>query len=174
MYQTSQIDRAATLAVALALAASARLAAQERHPDAQKRAEAAEAEHTIPGTRVPAVVRDAFRHAYPTAHATKYSTEVENGKTVYEVESRDGDVHRDLLISAEGTILEVETQVALADLPPPVRTAATANGAHVTRAEQVVAGHDTTYEFKIQGRRGELKLLPNGRPAPAEPAERRP
>jgi uncharacterized membrane protein YkoI len=168
MYQTSQVDKAATLAVALALAASARLAAQERTADAQKRPAAAEAEHVIPSAQVPAVVREAFRRAYPTAHAMKYSTERENGKTVYEVESRDGEVRRDLLVSAEGTILEVETQVTLDELPEAVRAAATANGAHVTLAERVVAGRDTTYEFKIQGRRGELKLRPDGRQVPAE------
>jgi hypothetical protein len=168
MYQTSQIDRAATLAVALALAASARLAAQERHSDAQKHPEAAEQEHVIPSAQVPAVVREAFRRAYPTAHATKYSTEVENGKTLYEVASRDGDVIRTLEFAADGTMLEVETQIAVADLPPAVRTAAEANGAHIVRAERVVAGHDTTYEFKIQGRRGELKLRPDGRTVPPE------
>lgn len=168
MYQTSQIERAATLAVALALAASARLAAQERTADAQKRPASADQEHTLRSSEVPAAVREAFRHAYPTAHATKYSSEVENGKTLYEVASRDGDVRRTLELAADGTILEVETQVAPADLPPAVRTAAEANGAHIVLAERVVAGHDTTYEFKIQGRRGELKLRPDGRPVPPE------
>jgi hypothetical protein len=168
MYQTSQVERAATLAVALAVAASARLAAQERTADAQKRPATAEQEHQIPSASVPAAVREAFRRAYPTAHATKYSTEVENGKTLYEVVSRDGDVHRTLEVAADGTILEVETQVAPADLPPAVRAAAEANGAHIVLAERVVAGRDTTYEIKIQGRRGELKLRPDGRQVPAE------
>ncbi len=138
----------------------------------QKRPAAAQhperdAEHTIPAAQVPAAVRESFARAYPHATVLKYSTEREKGKTIYEVESREGSTRRDLDIGTDGTILETETQLPAAQLPAPVRTAAEANGAHIQVAELVVAGHDTTYEIKIQGRRGELKLRPDGRPAPS-------
>lgn len=139
----------------LALAAGARPAS----------AQAADSERTIPAARVPQAVRNAFRRAFPNAIVRRYSTEVENGKTIYEVESREGGMRRDLDISAEGQILEVETPVSAAQLPAAVRTAAERGGAHIQAAELVVAGHDTTYELRIQGRRGELKLRPNGQPA---------
>ncbi len=138
----------------------------QKHPATAQYPEG-DAEHTIPAAQVPAAVREAFTRAYPHATVLKYSTERENGKTIYEVESRDGATRRDLDIGPDGTILETETQVTAAQLPAPVRTAAEANGAHIQVAELVVAGHDTTYEIKIQGRRGELKLRPDGRPAPS-------
>ena len=169
--------RIATVALTVLLGAAGSLAAQasagaQKRPatTGQHKAEAAEEqEHTVPAARVPAPVREAFARAYPHARANKYSTEVENGRTVYEVESTEGATKRDLLIGIDGTILETETQVTAAQLPAAVRTAAQANGAHIQLAELVVAGRDTTYEMKIRGRRGELKLLPNGQPVPAAP-----
>jgi hypothetical protein len=119
-------------------------------------------EHTVPASRVPAAVREAFRRAWPHATVLKYSAEVEHGKTIYEVESRDGTTRRDLDIGADGTILETETRVAAAALPAAVRTAAEANGAHIQVAELVVAGADTSYEISIRGRRGELRFLKDG------------
>lgn len=124
-------------------------------------------ETTLTAAQVPAAVRDGFRRAYPNATARKYSSERENGRTVYEIESVEGTTHRDLLLSADGTILETETLLTLAQLPAPVRAAAEAGGRHIQRAELTVAGQDTTYEIVIQGRRGELKFLGDGRPAPA-------
>lgn len=125
-------------------------------------------EHAVPSSRVPAAVRESFRRAYPHATVLKYSTEVEHGKTIYEVESRDGTTRRDLNIGADGTILETETQVAATALPTAVRTAAEANGAHIQLAELVVIGADTSYEIKIRGRRGELRLHKDGTPMPPE------
>jgi hypothetical protein len=175
MYQTSKGERAATLAVALALAAATQLAAQERAADAQKRPATADHENSLTASQVPVAVRAAFRHAYPHATVLKYSSEVENGKTIYEISSRDGTTLRDLDIGADGTIIETETQIPAAQLPAAVRTAAEAGGAHIQLAERVVAGNETTYELKIRGRRGELTFYPDGRPVPAPaPAPARP
>lgn len=138
-----------TLGIAIALTSAAQ--AQER---------------TVTAAQVPAAVRDAFRRAYPNATARKYASERENGRTVYEIESLEGTTHRDLLISADGTILETETLLTAAELPAPVRTAAEANGRRIQRAEITVAGRDTTYEIVLRGRSGELKFLGNGQPAP--------
>ncbi len=174
--KTTLMNRtAAALALAFALAGAAMLAAQEtkapadshKRPAAAQRAEADE-EHTVPEARVPAAVRNAFHRAYPSATVLKYSTEVEHGKTIYEVESRDGTTHRDLNIAVDGTILETETQVRPAALPAPVRSAAEANGAHIHLAEMVVVGADTSYEIQIQGRRGALRLHKDGTPMPPE------
>jgi len=136
------------------LAAASPLAAQER---------------SLRGSQVPAAVRDAFKRAFPAARAVGYSTEQRDGKPVYEVESRDGATHRDLTYAADGTLLESETAVPEAQLPPAVRAAATANGARIQLAEIVVIGADTAYEMKIRGRRGELKLRRDGTPVPEHP-----
>jgi hypothetical protein len=139
------------IAAACAVLAASPLAAQER---------------TVAASRVPAVVREAFRRAWPAATVVKYSTEMENGRMIYEVESREGAVHRDLNIAADGTILETETQLTPAQLPAAVRAAAEINGARINVAEMVVVGRDTTYEVTIRGRRGEVKLTKEGRPIP--------
>ena len=140
----------------------------KQEPAGSQKRESEEAEeHTLAESRVPAPAREAFHRAYPHATARKWTSEVENGRTIYEVESVDGTVRRDINIGADGTILETETQVAPAQLPAPVRSAAEANGAHIDLAEVVVVGRDTTYEMRIRGRQVELKLLPNGHPVPA-------
>jgi len=155
-------------ATALMLCAAAvSLSAQQQPATGSQKREAEESEeHAIQEAQVPAAVRNAFRHAWPTARATKYTSEHENGRTVYEIESVDGTVHRDLLLAADGAILETETQVAPAQLPAPVRTAAEAHGAHINVAELVVTGRDTTYEISIRGKSHKLHLRPDGRPAP--------
>ncbi|MFI5206992.1 MAG: PepSY-like domain-containing protein [Candidatus Binatia bacterium] len=160
--------RIAAATLTFALAAIGTLAAQSTTPDAQKHpTPAADRERTIPAAQVPAPVREAFRRAYPSATVLRYITERENGQRLYEVVSREGTTRRDLDISPEGRILETETQQTPAQLPAAVRTAAEANGAHIQIAELVVAGRDTTYEIKIRGRKGELKLTADGRSVPA-------
>ena len=171
-------DRITTATLTIALAAAGTLAAQggaardtHKRPAAaaQRGAEAGEQEHTVPAARVPAPVRDAFKRAFPTATVLKVSTEVENGRTIYEVESREGATHRDLTYAADGTLVESETEVPVAQLPAAVRAAAETGGARIRLAEIVVIGQDTIYEMKIRGRNGELKLRRDGTAEPERP-----
>ena len=168
--------RITAVTLSIALTAAGTLAAQagaapdtHKRPAAAQRAEAGEQEHTIPAARVPAPVRDAFKRAYPTARVLKYGTEVENGRTIYEVESREGTTHRDLTYAADGTLVESETEVPVAQLPAAVRAAAETGGARIRLAEIVVIGHDTIYEMKIRGRNGALKLHRDGTAVPERP-----
>jgi len=164
---TSAIRLHAAAALILCAAAGTLAARQQPATGSQKREADEPAEHALREAQVPAAVRDAFHRAYPTARATKYTSEHENGRTIYEVESVDGTVHRDVNFAADGTILETETQVTPAQLPAPVRAAAEANGARINKAEVVVVGRDTTYEITIMGRQGELKVTKDGHPVPA-------
>jgi uncharacterized membrane protein YkoI len=172
MRTTMMHGRATALALALSLAGAVALTAQETKAPADSHkqpAQGAEAgERTLTAAQVPAAVREAFRRAYPHATGLKYSSEQENGRTLYEVQGRDGTTRRTVEFSADGTILETETEVASSALPPAVRAAAEANGAHIRVAEIVVAGHDTTWEISIQGRRGELVLRRDGTQVPPE------
>ena len=52
-----------------------------------------------------------------------YSTEVENGKREYELESMINGHSRDVTIAPDGTVLEVEQQVEIGELPASVRGA---------------------------------------------------
>jgi uncharacterized membrane protein YkoI len=141
--------------------------------DASKRPvahEEADNEHAIPAAQVPQAVRNAVQHAYPGATVSKWTTEVERGRTSYEAETVTGTSHVDIALDAAGTIMETETRIAPSALPAAVRAAATAGNAQIDRAEMSVsqAGRDTTYEMTIHGRRGELRLRPNGQPAARE------
>src|SRR6185369_15583574 len=90
-------------------AAQARPEAQERPPMAatpaarrdapgQARREAGEEnEHTLTAAQVPAPVRAAITREWPNAQVSKWSSEVEDGKTMYEAETVDGATHRDVM-----------------------------------------------------------------------------
>ena len=150
-------------------AATRPAAAAQARSERGERAESGDQERGIVAARVPAAVREGVHRTYPNAIVTKWAAEVENGRTVYEAETRDGTTRRDMLVGTDGTILETETQVASDQLPAAVRAAAEANRARIRLAERVVVGHDTTYEIQVQGRRGALALLPTGQPVPAAP-----
>ena len=164
--QAAQQKQPPTPTPARAPTAHATTAPPAAHPATASAHEAEENEHTVPANTVPAAVKEGLHRRFPNVTVTKWSSELENGRTVYEAETREGTTHRDVLIGPGGDILEIETAVPLAQLPAAVRSAATANGQHVEVSEMVVSGPDTTYEFKIHGRHDELRLRPNGTPAP--------
>ena len=72
---------------------------------------------------LPAAVTAAFQRAYPNAKIKGSSKEVENGKTLYEVESVDGRINRDLLYNEDGTCAEIEETVPVKALPSEVADA---------------------------------------------------
>ena len=126
-------------------------------------------ETKVAASAVPQVVRNAVKKEWPNASVSAWSREVEKGRTKYEAETSDGGVKRDVLLGADGSILEVETTLTVAQLPAAVRKAATAGGHQIDGAEMVVAGQEMFYELKIRGRASELKLLPNGQPVQPRP-----
>jgi hypothetical protein len=78
-------------------------------------------EGTVDLTILPPAVLKAFRAAYPKAVIKGASTETENGVTLYEIESVDGKINRDLLYTAEGKVVEIEELIAAENLPAPVK-----------------------------------------------------
>src|SRR5262245_41350907 len=72
---------------------------------------------------LPVAVRAAFERSYPHAKVQGASQEVEKGKKLYEIESVDGTVRRDLLYMADGSIIEIEEDLAVSDLPDAVKAA---------------------------------------------------
>ena len=126
------------------------------------------------GTKVqlPAAVASAFKKAYPTAVIDASAKEEENGKTVYEIESVDKGMNRDLLYAADGTVLECEEQVKEADIPAPVMAALKKlyPKATITKAERTTKGKLLQYDLALAGAPvAELSLLPDGKPVPETP-----
>ncbi|WZO98073.1 PepSY-like domain-containing protein [Isosphaeraceae bacterium EP7] len=89
---------------------------------------------------VPRAVMDSLKKAFPKAEIVEAEKETEDGKVSYEVELKDGEKSVEVALKADGTILEVETEVAAKDLPKAVTAALLAKypGSTIEKAEQVV------------------------------------
>ena len=81
------------------------------------------------------------------------SSEKENGKTVYELETLVNGRTRDLMIDAAGKVYVVEEQLDVDKAPPAVKAALEAKGKIVT-LESVVENGKTRYEGQVQTKAG--------------------
>ena len=100
---------------------------------------------------VPPPVLTAFEKAYPHAKIRGTSTEVEKGKTYFEIESMDGTQARDILYLADGTVAEIEEAVAVGALPGAVKTAIDREfpKAKIAKAEKTTRGTEVSYEVHV-------------------------
>lgn len=121
----------------------------------------AQGEKKLPPKKLPVAVKAAFQKAYPAAKIKGASTEVENGKIVYEVESVDGKLSRDLLFSEDGTVIEIEESVPLKALPDDVsKTLKSETGkGKVQKAEKLTKGGTIQYEFVIRSGRDRREVI---------------
>ena len=70
---------------------------------------------------LPAAVRKTVDQESQGATIRGYSSEIDDGQLVYEVEMRVHGHGRDVLIGADGSVLEIEVEVALDSLPAAVK-----------------------------------------------------
>jgi uncharacterized membrane protein YkoI len=136
----------------------------------------AQSEKKLSSTQLPPAVQAAFHKAYPAAKIKGASSEVENGKTLYEVESVDGSVNRDLLYSADGSVVEIEETIALNALPNEVSNAlkTAAGKGKVQKAEKLTKAGTIQYEFVISTgkHKREVVIDPSGKIVRASKADR--
>ena len=92
------------------------------------------------------------------------ATEVEGGKTMYEVETTVGGLRRDLLVDAAGRIVETEEETSINAVPAAVKTALEARG-KVTKVETVTKGKTVTYEAVVEknGKKTEVAVTAEGK-----------
>jgi uncharacterized membrane protein YkoI len=85
------------------------------------------------------------------------ATEVEGGKTMYEVETTVGGRTKDLLLDKSGAVVETEEETALGAVPAPVKAALEARG-KVGKVETVTKGGTVTYEAVVEknGKKSEV------------------
>ena len=102
-------------------------------------------------SKLPAAVQKTVQDETKNATDVKVSKETEGGKTLYEVESKVKGKGRDLMVSAQGAVLSIEEEMALADIPGPARTAIEklAMGGAIGKVEAVTKGSVVTYEAVI-------------------------
>ena len=96
------------------------------------------------------------------------ATEVEGGKTMYEVETTVGGHTKDLLLNAAGVIVETEEETAIDAVPAAVRTALEARG-KVTKVETVTKGKTVTYEAVVEKNRRKSEVAVDAAGKPIKP-----
>ena len=162
---------AVILSVAIPAFAQAQAATQAK-PAAKPAAQAAPAQKVDdPAAKLPTPIVDAFKKAYPNAVIKNAAKETEGGKTVWEVESTDNGLARDLVYNPDGTVVDIEEEVPVASLPPAVTAALKAKfpKAAITKAEKLFKGKVMTYEMTITGAGGvkAAEFTPEGKFVPA-------
>jgi len=123
-----------------------------------------------PAAKLPAPILTAFRTSYPNATIKGAAKETEGGKTVWEVESIDKGLARDLIYNPDGTVVEFEEQVDPASLPVAVSAALKAKypAASITKAEKLMKGTTITYEMALKGAAVKaIEITPDGKIVPA-------
>jgi hypothetical protein len=62
---------------------------------------------------IPEIILKAFQSEYPEAKITGFEQETVDSLTVFEIECTDGDTKKDVILSTEGKIIQVEQEIAV-------------------------------------------------------------
>ena len=91
------------------------------------------------------------------------ATEIEDGKTYYELETTTNGHSRDVLIDPAGKVVSVEEDVPVSSLPQAARAALETRG-KVLSAESVTRDGVVSYEAKIEsnGKKSEVAVTADG------------
>jgi hypothetical protein len=128
---------------------------------------AAAQEKKIERSALPPAVEKAVQTETQGAAIKGFAQEREHGKTFYEAETTVSGHSRDILFATDGTVVEVETEVAFASLPANVQAALTkkAAGAKIDKVESLTKkGKLVAYEAAIAkgGKKSEIQVGPDG------------
>jgi hypothetical protein len=98
-----------------------------------------------------------------------FSTEKEKGQTLYEVEMTVSGHSKDISMTTDGSIVEVEEQVALDSLSPEVKAGlqAKAGKGKITKVESLTKKEKlVAYEAQVEtnGKKSEVQVGPDGKP----------
>ena len=124
-------------------------------------------ERPIKKAQLPRAVRAAVDAQSQGATVHGFSEEKEHGKTFYEAELRVGGHSKDVLMDAEGKIVEVEEEVAVDALPAAVRDSlqAKAGAGKIVKVESLTK-HDKLVAYEAQvlhkGKKSEIQVGPDG------------
>lgn len=117
---------------------------------------------------LPAAVQKTADEQSKGATVKGYASEMEHGKLQYEVELMVNNHSKDVTMSPDGIILEVEEQVSLDALPPAVREGLQkkAGAGKITKVESITKNNVlVAYEAQVQTgtKRSEVQVGPDGR-----------
>jgi uncharacterized membrane protein YkoI len=126
-------------------------------------------ETRIKRTDLPPAVEKTVDAQSQGAKIQGFSEEKENGQTLYELEMVVDGHSKDILISSDGAVVEVEEQVRLDSLAQPLRAGlqAKAGKGKVVKVESVTKrGSIVAYEAQVvtdRGRKYEVQVGPDGK-----------
>ena len=128
---------------------------------------AASAEKKIDRSALPPAVQKTAESQSQGSTVKGYSIDHENGQTEYEVEMMSNGHSKDVSIAKDGTLLEVEEQVAFDALSSEVQSSLTAKaaGAKITKVESLTKKDKlVAYEAAMLkgSKKGEIQVGPNG------------
>jgi len=126
-------------------------------------------EKRIKRSELPPAVARAVAEQSQGATIRGFSEEKENGQSLYEAELMVNGHSRDILLDANGAVIEVEEQVRIDSLPAVVRDRlrATAGKGQLVKVESLTKqGKLVAYEAKVvtDGKRSEVQVGPGGEP----------
>ena len=117
---------------------------------------------------LPPAVQKAAKEQIKTATLVGVTKEVEKGKTLYEIETKENGKARDLTLDSTGAVVTVEQEVDLDSIPAPAKAAIQkkAVGAKITKVETVTTGSQVFYEAIVtkNGKDSEVKFNADGTP----------
>lgn len=129
-------------------------------------------EQSIKRKDVPKAILAAFEKTYSKAKIKGYAKEVDDGKTVFELESVEGSVNRDITYMADGSVVSIEESLPVSELPDVIRSAAEKQypNSKISLCEKVSKGTNMQYELVVTTgkQKYELVLNPDGTIAKAE------
>ena len=127
-------------------------------------------EKKITKDQVPKPVMAAFEKAYPKAVVKEYEQKTRGKEVFYAIEFVDGTVTREIKYKADGTVVGMEEQIAVKDLPEAVTKAIASKyaGATIKSAEKETRDGVTTYEvtLDVKGKEQEVKFSDKGEVIP--------
>ena len=105
---------------------------------------------------LPPAVQKSVKEQTANATLLGLSKEVENGKTMYEIETKVNGKSRDLLVDKTGAIVEVEEVVDLSGIPASAKAAIEkrAAGGTIKKVESVTHGSTVSYEAAVRTKTG--------------------
>ena len=126
-------------------------------------------ERRVKRSDLPPAVQKTADEQSAGAKVRGYSTEVENGQVEYEVAMTVRGHGRDVTIAPDGSVLEVEEEVALDSLPEAVRTGLRqlAGSGKITKVESLTKhGALVAYEAQVRtgAKRSEVQVGADGKP----------
>ena len=109
-------------------------------------------EESVKKQNVPKIILESFQKAYPNARVKGYSKEIDGGKPMYEIESSEKGVNRDVTYSEDGTLISVEESLSPEKLPEIIKASLKKDfpRAHTRKCEQITKNGTVEYELVLQ------------------------